>query len=411
MDELQARIKKVVFRHCNTRPHKLQEERLKFLSDFMSRWTGGRDAMRFPQFVSAIRSLNVRVSSEEADAMFKAIDINGNGQLSIDEFAQRVLGDLRISESAESRYVQVAPSQRRAAPAQTAPPPVDRKTVDFTTTRENKVDFRKVEQVKTQITLNQEESINVSQMLLDTMKKTIIDRGGADSIAAIGRLFRIMDDDRNRKIDVDELQTGLGDYGLRLSKGDIILLMDAINDRPGMGTVTYDNLLYSLRGELNKRRASMVMQAFAQFDKSGNGVVDWQDLKENFDAEFHPDVRSGKKTQRQAIMQWLAVFEGHVKDGKVTKEEFLDYYANVSASIDSDEYFELMIRNAWHISGGKGQSQNTTNMRVLVVFRDGTQDVVTLQNDLGVDPHDVRTITGLLRKQGYSNIAKVRTMQ
>ena len=37
------------------------------------------------------------------------------------------------------------------------------------------------------------------------------------------------------------------------------------------------------------------------------------------------------------------------KDGKVTPEEFIEYYANVSGSIDCDDYFELMMRNAWHI--------------------------------------------------------------
>jgi hypothetical protein len=51
-------------------------------------------------------------------------------------------------------------------------------------------------------------------------------------------------------------------------------------------------------------------------------------------------------------------------DGVVTLDEFCDYYANVSASIDTDEYFELMIRNAWHISGGKGAAANTTIARV-----------------------------------------------
>lgn len=34
--------------------------------------------------------------------------------------------------------------------------------------------------------------------------------------------------------------------------------------------------------------------------------------------------------------------------------------------VDSDDYFELMMRNAWHISGGDGRQANTSNLRVLV---------------------------------------------
>jgi hypothetical protein len=48
-----------------------------------------------------------------------------------------------------------------------------------------------------------------------------------------------------------------------------------------------------------------------------------------------------------------------LKDGKVTFNEFLDYYSNVSASIDDDKYFELMITNAWNLDNktyGKGFS-------------------------------------------------------
>ena len=74
--------------------------------------------------------------------------------------------------------------------------------------------------------------------------------------------------------------------------------------------------------------------------------------------------------------EFLDTFDvGGVKDGKVTPEEFCNYYANVSASIDNDDYFELMIRNAWHISGGEGWSANTANRRVLVTHTDGRQTV------------------------------------
>jgi hypothetical protein len=36
-------------------------------------------------------------------------------------------------------------------------------------------------------------------------------------------------------------------------------------------------------------------------------------------------------------------------------EEFVEYYTNVSASIDDDRYFELMMRNAWNLDQNKGQ--------------------------------------------------------
>ena len=46
------------------------------------------------------------------------------------------------------------------------------------------------------------------------------------------------------------------------------------------------------------------------------------------------------------------------KDSKITLEEFIEYYNNISMSIDDDEYFEVMMTNAYNLDNkpnyGKG---------------------------------------------------------
>lgn len=32
-------------------------------------------------------------------------------------------------------------------------------------------------------------------------------------------------------------------------------------------------------------------------------------------------------------------------------DEFIEYYTNISASLDNDDYFALMMNNSWNLSG------------------------------------------------------------
>ena len=40
-------------------------------------------------------------------------------------------------------------------------------------------------------------------------------------------------------------------------------------------------------------------------------------------------------------------------DHAVTEDEFEEDYNNVSTSIDNDDYFALMMNNAWNLDGSK----------------------------------------------------------
>jgi Ca2+-binding EF-hand superfamily protein len=98
----------------------------------------------------------------------------------------------------------------------------------------------------------------------------------------------------------------------------------------------------------------LVQLAFKKLDKTGDGVATVEDLKVNYDVSFHPKFKNGQMSKEAILSEFLSQWDTLKKDGVVQYDEFEDYYKDVSASIDDDDYFELMIRNAWHISGGEG---------------------------------------------------------
>ena len=99
------------------------------------------------------------------------------------------------------------------------------------------------------------------------------------------------------------------------------------------------------------------MQAFSILDKDGTGVIDYKDLLGVYNAKQHPKVISGEKTEEQVLNSWLQNFEMHhtvysggVCDSNITKEEWMEYYRNVSMFIDNDAYFEVMMNNSWRMN-------------------------------------------------------------
>ncbi|KAJ1432493.1 hypothetical protein B484DRAFT_327304, partial [Ochromonadaceae sp. CCMP2298] len=225
---------------------------------------------------------------------------------------------------------------------------------------------------------------------------------GARGIVGLQRKFRIMDDDGSKTLSLVEFKKGLRECALSLSELQMTQLFSHF-DRDRSGCVSFDEFIAGVRGELNSRRKAMVALAFEKLDKDGSGEVDPEDLVGVYNAAKHPEVLAGKRTEDEILREFLDTFDvGGVKDGVVTAQEFENYYANLSASIDDDRYFELMIRNAWHISGGEGAAANSANKRVLVTHADGRQTVEEIQNDLGLRSDDKEGMMARLRSQGVN---------
>eukprot|EP00831_Metopus_contortus_P080860 TRINITY_DN836_c0_g1_i1.p1 TRINITY_DN836_c0_g1~~TRINITY_DN836_c0_g1_i1.p1 ORF type:complete len:164 (+),score=52.25 TRINITY_DN836_c0_g1_i1:27-518(+) len=88
--------------------------------------------------------------------------------------------------------------------------------------------------------------------------------------------------------------------------------------------------------------------------------VSLEDIAQLYKVESHPKFISGQKTKKEILEEFLGQWDTIKKDGIVTIEEFEDYYKDVSASIDRDDYFELMIRNAWKLPEPKGKGKGKT---------------------------------------------------
>lgn len=236
-------------------------------------------------------------------------------------------------------------------------------------------------------------------MLVEQFRSAVLQLCGPGGIHALGRRFRILDEDGNRKINMSEMRYGLNDIGLHLEDKDLNLLLAAV-DKNRDGSLGFDELIIAIRGAINPRREDLIHMAFRELDKTGDGIVTIDDIRMSYNVAQHPDVVAKRMPESDALGHFLSQFDSVTRDGCVTFHEFLEYYKSVSASIDDDDYFELMLRNAWHITGGQGQYQNTSNTRLLVSFEDGSQDVVTLQHDMGLDLNDGEAVRANLEAQG-----------
>ena len=102
----------------------------------------------------------------------------------------------------------------------------------------------------------------------------------------------------------------------------------------GSGCVDMTEFLKGIRGTLNANRRVFVDMAFAILDRDKSGCITVLNLSR---------IYTGSDEDIREMMRALGDKNG---DGAITKDEWYDYYSGVSANFDTDDHFELMMRNA-----------------------------------------------------------------
>lgn len=150
---------------------------------------------------------------------------------------------------------------------------------------------------------NQAELKHMMQLFRDRIKAR-----GARGIIGLQRMFKIMDDDNSHALSLQEFAKACRDFKIGISDEYLPTIFNAF-DLNHDGTLNIDEFLMAVRGDLNQTRIDIVEKAFKKLDKDGNGFVEYDDIKDIYSADRHPDVIQGKKTKQQVLNEFLETFE------------------------------------------------------------------------------------------------------
>eukprot|EP00758_Cryptobia_borreli_P011007 Tbor_TRINITY_DN5621_c2_g1::TRINITY_DN5621_c2_g1_i1::g.8324::m.8324 len=256
-----------------------------------------------------------------------------------------------------------------------------------------------------------ESDITVSA--LQRVKEKLLSRGTC-SFVSMRKVFQLLEKSSDAKVSRLEFKEGMEMYGCPLTTLELDVVFK-VYDADGSGGITLSEFLNEMRGHLPENRRDLVTKAFKYLDKEGSGVLAVSELVEIYSRNIHqhPEVLSGTKTEKHVLMEFVAVWDcryGTEKNnGYITFRDFMDYYSEISASIDDDYYFEVLIQSAWQgvdgvIQNGSSVNNKGTKRRVLVIYDSNDEEVVELDSDVGSSDAEIKDA---LAKKGIQGISRV----
>ena len=138
--------------------------------------------------------------------------------------------------------------------------------------------------------------LNIEVNRINTEFKMKIAKSGGLGIRSLGVIFRRMDFNGNKKLNMEEFTEALATFGLFPKVVDIQALMK-FYDVDGDGNITYEEFVRGLREPLTERRKKMVEKAFKMMDKNGSGEITIKDIDCVYDVSQNKDFIEGRLTR------------------------------------------------------------------------------------------------------------------
>ncbi|KAG5494027.1 hypothetical protein JKF63_01860 [Porcisia hertigi] len=203
-----------------------------------------------------------------------------------------------------------------------------------------------------------------------------------NGIRSFSRSLGIADDLDGPQVTAEVFRRALQENNVVLKEHEIENIFTVL-DRNRKGTIDPTDFIAILCKIPSPLRQVWLQRVWRIFQKDpSSGSVDLHELHRLFRAEGHPAVVRSETTAAEVRRDFDATFnEATNPDGRVSGQEFAQYYSGVSASCSDDESFVALLCGVWPIPGvscafssslAKGEAQYRTSYRTVQSLEEKT---------------------------------------
>lgn len=186
--------------------------------------------------------------------------------------------------------------------------------------------------------------------IVDAVRAKVLRRAASEGFLALRRCLRLLGKGRGASLSKSEVDAAMRHFGVPLTPLELDTIMTFF-DPSGTGVVSVAELLRGVRGPLTQqRRLKAIRAAYARLGSGSSAVVTLGDVVNKYDASKHPAVVAGSRSKDDVLREFAADWDRASRDDVISEEEFVEFFSEVSAGVDSDEAFVMAIVNAFHLT-------------------------------------------------------------
>mmetsp|Transcript_15904 Transcript_15904/g.20635 ORF Transcript_15904/g.20635 Transcript_15904/m.20635 type:complete len:1035 (+) Transcript_15904:85-3189(+) len=199
--------------------------------------------------------------------------------------------------------------------------------------------------------------------VLERVRHIILDKSGVFGIECLKNQLHVMDEDRSLTLDEKELKDGLFSIGIYLNIREIEELF-AEFDFDKSGSIEYEEFMEGIKGDVSMFRKKLIKKAWKTVCPNHSRKIRVDDLVQSFDCEWFPSVNMSSSSSRpggggggDTGFQQIdstdieKAFQDRYRGMEyVNFRMFYDFHHDLSAVINADRIFEVIVRNTWHVN-------------------------------------------------------------